>query len=184
MISGWAQKKAAIAEQVVKATGLHPKAIVWNQKPDPVANRVVRLEVIQAKQEADDRRVKVLNAAGTHDVEISTLIAFTVSVRCEDVKEDAFELAELVRSGLNWASTEAALDLAGIAVVDMPGPTTFAPVAIDERMQTAAVFDVLFRAEFHRADPVPEPVIEHIAITGELDRGEPPPVTLTIDVDR
>lgn len=185
MPSAWAQKKAAISAAIVQISGLHAKAVVWNNSPDPAANKLIRLEVIQAKQEVDDRRVKVLNdTTGNYDVEVSTLIAFTVSVRCEDIKGDAFELAELVRSGLGWESTDDALDLAGVAVVDIPGPTTFAPVAIDERMQTAAVFDVLCRAEFHRADPVAQSTIEHIQVLGELDKGAPPPVTMTIDVDR
>lgn len=184
MTSAWQQKKEALREIVAKLADLHPKAVVWNNAPDPAANKLIRLEVIQAKQELDDRRVKVLNDAGNYDVEVSTLIAFTVSVRCEDLKGDAFELAELVRSGLAWESTEAKLDAQDLAFVDIPGPTTFAPVAIDERMQTAAVFDVLFRAEFHRKDPTQQSTIEHVHIVGELDKGEPPPVTMTIDVDR
>ena len=123
---------------------------------------------------------------GNYDVEVSTTIAFTVSVRCEDIKGDAFELAELVRSGLAWESTDDVLALAGIAVVDLPGPTTFVPVAIDERMQTAALFDVMFRAEFHRADPVSQSTIEHVQIEGQLKQGEPDPapVNVTISVDR
>lgn len=184
-LSAWGLKKAAIGDVVGKLAKLHAKAVVWNNAPDPVAKSLIRLEVIQAKQEVDDRRVKTLNeATGNYDVEVSTLIAFTVSVRCESIGEDPFELAELVRSGLGWESTDAKLEEAGVAVVDIPGPTTFVPVAIDSRMERAALFDVLCRAEFHRADPESQSTIEHVQITGELDSGTPPPVTMTIDVDR
>jgi hypothetical protein len=184
-MSAWTDKKATIAEVVAKLADLHPKAVVWNNTSDPAASKLIRLEVIQAKQELDDRRVKTLNAkTGNYDVEVSTLMGFTVSVRCEDVKGDAFELAELVRSGLGWESTDAKLELNDIAVVDLPGAITSVPVAVDERMQTAALFDVIFRAEFHRADPVAQSTIEHVHIEGELDKGAPPPVTMTIDVDR
>lgn len=184
-LSAWAKKKAALGAVVAKLAEMHPKAVVWNNAPDPVARDLIRLEVIQAKQELDDRRIKTLNATtGNLDVEVSTLIAFTVSVRCESSKIDPFEIAELVRSGLAWESTEVELEKAGIAFVDIPGATEFVPVAIDERMERAAVFDALFRAEFNRADPVAQSTIDHVQITGELDSGEPPPVTLTIDVDR
>lgn len=183
-MSAWSEKKEEIREIVAELADVHRKAVVWNNAPDASANKVIRLDVIQARQEMDDRRVKVPNAAGGYSVEVSTLIAFTVSVRCESIKDDPFELAELVRAGLNWESCEARLDAAGLAVIDIPGPTTFVDVAIDERMQRAALFDVIFRAEFHRADPVAQSTIEHVQIVGELDKGEPPPVTMTIDVDR
>ncbi len=183
--SPWQEKKEALREIIAKLADVHKKAVVFRGKPDPAASKLIQLEVIQARQELEDRRVKTYNeTAGRYDVEVSTLIVFTVSVRCEDVKGDSHDLAELVRSGFGWESTDAALERQGLAVVDVPGPITSAPVVIDERSQDSAVFDVIFRAEFHRADPVPQSTIEHVQITGELDKGEPPPVTMTIDVDR
>lgn len=186
-LSAWSTKKDALAVIVAKLAEIHPKAVVWNNAPDPVARDLIRLEVIQAKQEHDDRRVKTLNeTTGNYEVSTSTLIAFTVSVRCESSKIDPFEIAELVRSGLGWESTDVALEKAGLAFVEIPGPTQFVPVAIDERMERAALFDVLFRAEFNRADPVAQSTIEHVQITGELKKGEPDPapVTVAISVDR
>jgi hypothetical protein len=184
--SQWAQKKAALRDVIAGVAKLHPRAVIWNTAPDPAATKLIKLEVIRANQEGDDRRVKTINEeTGNYDVEVSSLISFTLNIRCEDVKGgDAFEIAELVRAGLGWESTDAKLEESGLAFIDVAGPTTPADVAIDERMHVAAVFDCLFRAEFHRADPVAQSTIEHVQFTGELDSGEPPPVTMTINVDR
>jgi hypothetical protein len=159
--------------------------VTWNDQPDAAGNKLVKLDVIRANQEVPDRRVKAMNGTtGNYDVEVSTVIAFTVSVRCEDTKGEAFELAELIRSGLAWESTQDELKVDGLTVVNFPGNTETVPVLIDERMKSAAVFDVIFRAEFHRADPVAQSTIEHVEISGELDPGQPPPVNVSIEVDR
>jgi hypothetical protein len=181
----WTQAKADLRAKVASLAGLHLKAVSWNDQPDASANKIVKLDVIAAKQELPDRRVKTMNeTTGDYDVEVSTLMGFTVSIRCEDIKGECLEIAEAIRSGLGWKSTADDLHTKGIAVVDMPGSITPVPVLLDERMKNAALFDVIFRAEFNRPDPVAQSTIEHVEAEGELNTGEPPPVTVSIDVDR
>jgi hypothetical protein len=182
----WTTAKETLRATVATISGVHTKAVVWVGKPDPASSRLVQLDVVKAVQEMPDRKVKTLNAAGTYDVETSSVIAFTVSVHCEDVKGEALELVELVRSGFGWDSTAEALAEAGVTLVAEPGQAIPVPVKIDERASTAWLFEVEFRAEFHRADPKSVGVIEHTHIEGELKKGDADvdPVDVTIDVDR
>lgn len=183
----WTDVKQAIRESVAKVADMDLRAVTWKDKPDASANRIVKLDVVHAAQEMRDRKVKTQNATtGNTDVEISTVMGFTVSVHCEDAKDEPLELAELVRSGLMWDSTIAVLDAQGIAIVAEPGQAIPVPVSIDERSTSAWLFEVDFRAEFHRVDPKSQGTIEHVKISGELKKGDvdPAPVTVTIDVDR
>lgn len=181
----WSQAKADLRAKVAVLAGVHAKAVSWNDQPDPVANKLVKLDVIQAKQELPDRRVKTMNeTTGNYDVEVSTLMLFTVSVRCEDIKGEAFETAEKIRAGFAWESTQDDLRAQGLAVVDFPASTTPVPTLIDERMKNAALFDVMFRAEFNRPDPVAQSTIEHVSGSGDVNTGTPPLINVSIDVDR
>jgi hypothetical protein len=180
----WAAKKELIRSTVVSLSGLHAKSVSWGNKPDAAANKLIKLDVIQAKQEVPDRRVMTMNeGTGNYDLEASTVIVFTVSVMCDDLSGESLDLAELVRSGLAWDSTHDTLMAAGLVIVDFPGSIEPRPSVVDERMQLGAGFDVVFRAEFHRADPVPVSTIEHIEGSGDLGP-DVPPITVLFSADR
>lgn len=164
--------KAAIKSAVVAASGLHVQAVTWKRKPEAFAKGLVLLDVITAQQEVPDRTQLEFNAGtDAFDVEASTLMLFTVAVRCESPTEDALELVEKVRSGLALPSVRETLSAAGVVVVNLPGPAVVVDnLVIDDRAASAYVQDVQFRAEFHRADPVTITTIEHVETESEFQQ--------------
>ncbi len=183
----WANVKALLRTTVATVAGVHPKAVSWKDKPDASANKLIKLDVVKAAQEHKDRKVRTYNeTTGNYDLEFSTLIGFTLSVHCEDIKGEPLDLSELVRSGFAWDSTLATLEAGGVTIVSEPGQALPVPVMIDERSTEAWLFEIELRAEFHRADPVDQSTIEHVDIDGELKQGnaDPAPVTVTVNVDR
>ena len=162
--------KAAIRSAVVSASGLHTMAVSWQRKPEAFAKGLVVLDVISAQQEVPDRVERTYNQpADAFDVEASTLMLFTVSVRSESPLDDALELSEKVRSGLALPSVRDLLSANGVVVVRFPGPAVVVDnLVIDDRAASAYVQDVQFRAEFNRPDPVQITTIKHVEIDSEL----------------
>jgi hypothetical protein len=168
----WTATKAAIKAAVVSASGLHAQAVTWKRKPEAFAKGLVLLDVITAQQEVPDRTDLVYNAVDdAFDREASTVMLFTVSVRCESPVDDALELLEKVRSGLALPSVRETLSAAGVVVVNQPGPAVAVDnLVIDDRAASAYVQDVQFRAEFNRADPVQVTTIEHVENESEFEQ--------------
>lgn len=166
----WTSTKAALRTAVASAAGLTPAHILWKRGAEPMAKSLVLLDVIAARQETSDRVQPVYNVAtDVFDVEASTLMLFTVAVRCESVVSDTLELVEKVRSGLALPSIRETLSAAGVVVVGPAGDAVPVDnILINDRAASAHVVDIQFRAEFNRADPATVGAIEHVETESEL----------------
>jgi len=187
----WYGVKSAIKAAVVASSGLVPGQIAWAKRPQSATNRAVVLQVVDAPADGYARVVETLSADSTSfDIAVSKTVTFTVNVRAEvpapDANGDSQDLAEAIRLGLELPSIKAALKAAAnVVVVAFPmSVTPFGSIMIDQREVDTTSFDVQFRAEFSKNDPLPQGWIERVEGEGVLTDVDGTEIHVTFEAER
>lgn len=185
----WALAREALRTAVVSASGLPDVAVYWADAGQPYATEPrIRLSVLVAT-DTGTRLVEAFNA-GTKTInlaEISEIIEFTLSARCEtesnDVEPTALGVSTVLRKGFKIPSVAAALTAAELVFYGQSN-VNYVPYTSDERNVCAYNVDLFMRGQFELSvTGETYGTIEHTKFEGTLVEGSDTLVT-EIQVDK